>query len=172
MPDYKADLQTNNTNLRTVLSTVQNLSSGSGSSTETWTLAMADGSTKTEQVSTAEVVPVYYHLPSVVTSSNNATFVRIEDTYETTLSSGTSDKYIDYDSVVVYSSYGNKNEGYSWEEEFYPDEIKPWLVNISVPANRFPFGDDVGSPLISISIWATLSSSSVGDWDDWEEEGV
>jgi hypothetical protein len=167
MPDYKADLQTNNTNLQTVLATVQNLSSGSGSSTETWTLTTADGGTKTEQVGIAEVCQVTYNLDGGITSSNTSTFVRIGDVYETILSSGDEIAGSYYKSIIVYLDYHTNGRvetggGYQLEEEFYPDEECPWLVNIAIPAE-----DTSSSYLTSITIEATL-----GGWGWDEEDGL
>lgn len=130
MPDYKADLQTNNTNLQTVLATVQNLSSESGSSTETWTLTMDDGSTKQEQVGIAKVCQVTYGLDNGITSSNTATFIRRGDTYETVLCSGDSSGYSEFD-IVVVDVYNSSNET-DWYF-FSPDKSSPWLVYITIP---------------------------------------
>lgn len=52
---YNTDLQTNNTSLQTVLTSIHNLSSGRAYNTEIWELTMEDGSIVEESV---QIVPI------------------------------------------------------------------------------------------------------------------
>ena len=132
---YNTQLQTINTDLQSILDTVNNLTADNGLNNvrETWELTMNDGSVKsnTVKVVTDKVYRIIYDLGKYITSSNTGTFIKEGATFKTVLSSGDSSCYYLFKNIESYIDDGTASPGNKFL--FSPEVDTPWLTYVSIP---------------------------------------
>lgn len=140
---YNTDLQTNNTDLNKILTSVNELFTGGFYTTETWELTMSDNNVEEIQVKNVKMCTVHFFLGPDITKEScscvvdikgspwgSTHFIRQGDTLKAVLSSGDATGYLEWDSVGV-DMCTSDGGGMGIGAEYDPDKNQPWLVYIS-----------------------------------------